>query len=141
MWYMNPGTGKRRKKKETEVIAQVAKGWVGKIALTVTDIRKTKDIKQDAIIDASGVSRKSLSALENAKTDFRISMLVRTLLALDVDIWALFGGARENAPKRPIEQQVLHDKLDDLINSPDPSIHTAVISMIEQLHPRTKRDS
>ncbi len=138
---MNRGKRRSRSKKETQVIAQVAKGWVGKIALTVTDIRKSKDIKQEAILDASGVSRKSLSALENAKTDFRISMLIRTLLALDVDIWALFGGSRDNAPRRPIDQQVWHDKLDDLFHTSDPSMVLGVTSMIDSLHPHTKRDS
>lgn len=90
-----------------------------KIGKRIKDERERKTWKQDGLAKTAGLSRKTVSDLENARRSYGIDSLIDSALALGIDPWTLFGGSPKARPRRKIEHDVLHDELDRILTAAD----------------------
>jgi transcriptional regulator with XRE-family HTH domain len=115
---------------------RIIDAWLKQFASVVKDARENKKLKQEAL---DVVSRKSLSDIENHNTDWQIRTFLRILIALDIDVWKFFGGVERNAPRWRIDQQVVHDMIDEIWSSNREDLTISVIKTVEGLHSQLRR--
>lgn len=61
-----------------------------KIGEIIAEIRLDKAITQDELVKRSGISRSSLTAIENGKSNFTVDILIDIANALDVSMELIF---------------------------------------------------
>lgn len=130
-----------RKSENAEAALKPAEvAWLKKIGLKISELREQRGWSQDALATSIGVHRNTIINLENANKSTGIEILVKCLVAMDVDLWKFFGGAAKAAPAEPIELQIIIDQLKALIqlkSSTDPKKKNAadwISGNIETFH-------
>lgn len=91
--------------------------WTQQIGARLAAIREAQHRNQTGVAKEAGISKDALSVMENGKRGFQIDRLIKVLLVLNVDPWTFFGGSPKHKPTRPIQLEILHDKLDDISTS------------------------
>lgn len=104
------------KKPEPIVKDSAVESWVLVIGKTIANTREKRSWNQRGLGENAGVSRGTISHLENGSEGASIGGMIRCLLALDVDPWSLFGGKTSAKPLR-IEHQALRDLVDAIVET------------------------
>lgn len=109
----------KRSRKSEDVNAEVngshVQAWTKKVGQAVAKHRDELGWSQDALAAAAGVTRTTVIGLENGNRSVGLDAILRCLLAMNVDIWKLFGGPAKQAPQIPIDQSIVLDQLKELI--------------------------
>lgn len=104
-----------------------------KIGRRIKDEREKRSWKQDGLAKTAGLSRKTVSDLENGRRSYGIDSLIDSALALGIDPWTLFGGTLKTRPRRKIEHDVLHDDLDRILSADRDELVDTVKTLLRQL--------
>lgn len=78
------------------------------VARQIRILRKRRDLSQQALAEASGLSRNTLSLLERGQTSPTVSTLKRLAVAMGVDINAFFNTSED--------ESIIHTKAEQRIN-------------------------
>lgn len=109
----------KRSRKSENVDAEVnvshVQAWTKKVGQAVAKHRDDLGWSQDALAAAAGVTRTTVIGLENGSRSVGLDVILRCLLAMNLDIWKLFGGSVKHAPQLPVDQAVVLDQLKELI--------------------------
>lgn len=96
--------------------------WIEAIGRAVRKQRDSKGFNQEGVADAAGLSRKTLSNLENGSHSATMDTFVRALIASEVDLWKLFGGRMSLAPKAGIQRHAVIALARDILESGDAAL-------------------
>ena len=127
--------GMHKVDKETpEISEQQVEAWLHTIGRQLASFRDKRNLSQEGLGDTIGASRGAISQMENGSKGTGIGQIVRSLIALNVDIWALLGGKTAAKPTR-IEDRYLHDLLDEVISkgNKNPALVQATKEFLRQM--------
>lgn len=60
--------------------------------LIIKEVRERKKLTQDELVELSGIKKRTYVDYENGKSDIPLSKLQNIAIALNVDLFELFGG-------------------------------------------------
>lgn len=124
---------KRKSARKAKTLSTTTQAWMEKIGRRIKDEREKRSWKQDGLAKTAGLSRKTVSDLENARRSYGIDSLIDSALALGIDPWTLFGGVPKTRPRRKIEHDVLHDDLDRILSADRDELVDTVKSLLRRL--------
>ena len=103
-------------KKPTAAAKDVA-AWLKKIGARIAKLREQQHRNQAGVAIEAGISKDALSNMENGSRGFQMDRLLKVLLVLKQNPWTFFGGSEATRPRRRIDLQLLHDKLDEILDA------------------------
>ncbi len=117
--------------KEGQIVdPKLLEAWALTVGRTVAAIRERRSLSQDGLATSAGLSRGTISHIENGSEGASIGALIACLLALGEDIWSIFGGKSSTRPNK-IEDRILHDLIDEIVAKRSDQLTAAVREVLK----------